>query len=156
VLPFARRPFRNELVSSWLSRVACAYGTSWPQLSREIDAHGLLPIGDYGGTDEQFEFLAALTGTDVAIVRGLDLASRFPEQPVRRFLCHPRTKLAAPDYCADCFKDDYIAGRDNYLRQEWAIAGVSYCHLHKTRLRSACYGCAGELRMDESPDLRYI
>ena len=85
-LPFARRPYRNEILRSWLSRLACVYGTSWESLYADVDQWNLPRIADYGGTDRQFQFLGALTRLPPTTIKRLDLSHRFRGQPLRRFL----------------------------------------------------------------------
>jgi hypothetical protein len=140
-LPFVRPPFADELLTSWLERVACVYGRPWDDLFWEINVENLSPIRDYRGTPKQFNLLSQITSTDVDVIKGLDLARKFPGHPITRFQCHPDTKVAAPDFCYECFHDDVVAGKDNYVRHEWAIAGVSHCHIHKKTLRSSCIFC---------------
>lgn len=141
-LPFVRQPFENELTTSWLDRVASLYGVSWSGLMGKSNVLSLrLPIRDYGMHPKQLALLAKAMRVEEALIRQLDLARKFHGQSVERFQCHPDTKLAAPDYCLECFHDDLCCGRDNYFRHEWAVAGVSHCHKHGTRLRSACASC---------------
>ena len=139
-LPIIRQPFQNELITSWLDRVASVYGLSWSRLSNEIGDRAQ-SIGDYKATPRQISFLAKMTRMEKGVIRALDLARKFPGQQVERFQCHPDTKLSAPDFCLECFHDDFSCGRDNYFRHEWAIAGVSHCHIHGTLLRSTCVIC---------------
>jgi hypothetical protein len=115
-----------------------------------IDAGPLSAAGDHKLTKEQIERLSAVTSIDAAVIRSLDLWRRFQGQPVTRFMCHPDTKVAAPDYCEECFCDDFCAGRDNYFRRDWAIAGVSHCRAHACLLRSRCCGA------DSSPVMKLV
>ena len=121
-LPFTKKPYPNELMSSWLGRIAAIYHTTWQGISA---ANGYPYIGDYDLKDDTIEFLSALTSIDSDEIRQIDPARRFPFTPVTRFLCHPVTGRADPDFCTECFRDDLYFGRDNYLRLEWALAGVS-------------------------------
>jgi hypothetical protein len=122
--------------------VAGLYGTSWPELYRQINVNGLSAIGDYGGNNKHFEFLSLVTRTEAQVIKQLDLAQRFQGQPITRFICHPRKRLTVPDFCPRCLKEDIEKGRDNYIRHEWAIAGVSHCHAHRSLLSSGCGNCS--------------
>lgn len=136
-LPIVRQPFPNELVSSWLGRVATLYGCSWPALFKSNFPRPP-SIRDYKADANQAAFLSRATRVEAEAIRRLDLFCQFPKQPVRRFICRADTKLAAPDFCGLCFYEDRLEGRDNYFRHEWALAGVSHCHIHQKRLHSGC------------------
>jgi hypothetical protein len=140
VLPFTRRPYPNELLTSWLGRIAALYGTSWQSLFRDLNVRNLPEVRDYGTSPKTLAFLAAITRNELQNIQSLDLARRFPQQPVTRFLCHPQERLAVSDVCGLCLEEDSQDGRDQYLRHEWAIAGVSHCHVHRRLLSSHCAG----------------
>ncbi len=144
-LPFVRQPFSDELITSWRERTAALYGRSWATLAADINAESLSLVGDYKVGQEEISGIAKIFDLDAAVIANLDLARRFPRYEVTRFICHPDTKMAAPDYCCNCFYDDYVAGHDNYFRHAWAVAGVSHCHMHEKLLRSTCIYCGEEL-----------
>jgi hypothetical protein len=149
-LSLVREPFPDELLTSWLDRTASLYGLSWTELCAATSAGPLSTGSDYKLSGERIGYLSTVTSIDAAVIRSLDLWRKFPRQPVTRFMCHPDTKVAAPDYCEECFCDDFRAGRDHYFRRAWAVAGVSHCRIHECRLRSWCCGA------DFSPVMKLV
>lgn len=141
-LRFVRVPYKNELLSSWISRVISFYGVEWAEVREE---RGYPDIPDFGLTDEVRDFLVSYTAVNPEILAQMDLAEKFKGAPITRFVCHPHSRKAFPDFCLACFKDDASAGRDCFLRHEWAIAGVGCCHIHARPLESLCPFCEAEI-----------
>lgn len=97
-LPCVRLPFKNELVTSWLERVASVYGGTWQELCISTNRAELAVVRDFKVPLAVIEQLSAITAVDAKVIRMLDLRRRYPKQRVTRFMCHPVTKLAAPDF----------------------------------------------------------
>ena len=80
-LPVAPRPYRDELISSWLGRVACRYGLDAASLvgalaaDGEGDARGI-PIDDAAPLREDIVSWAQACGVDPARLSRLTLARR--------------------------------------------------------------------------------
>ena len=141
-LPMVRQPYPDELISSWLARVASAYGATWGTLCRD---NGFPHAVDHDNRPEVFLGLENLTRVPRQTIEALDLAKRFPGQPLHRFSCHAETRRAVVDFCEDCFLEDIEDGRDNYMRYQWAIGGVAHCHKHRRLLATACGRCFQDL-----------
>jgi TniQ len=84
-LPVAPRPYRDELSTSWLSRVACRYGLDANELASHIvnDAKSAppCPICATAWTPDQTRLWAQTCGLDPARVQRLSLAQRYPLSP---------------------------------------------------------------------------
>ncbi len=137
-----RQPYPDELISSWLARVASAYGAMWGELCRD---NGFPNAVDHGNPREVLLGLENLTRIPWRTIEALDLAKRFPRQPLHRFSCHLGTRQAVADFCDDCLREDIEEGRDNYMRYQWAIGGVAHCHKHRRSLATACGHCFDDL-----------
>ena len=85
-LPVAPRPYRDELLSSWLGRVACRYGLDAASLLGALAADGEgaargIPIDDAAPPREDTVSWARTCGVDPARLSRLTLARRRPGRP---------------------------------------------------------------------------
>ena len=155
-LPVAPRPYRDELLSSWLGRVACRYGLDAEGLvgalfaDGEGDAHTTL-IDDAAPPREDIAFWARACGVDPARLSRLTLARRRPGRAKAWFSSEgpPWALMAArtPPVCCGCFGADRDAGRDDYLRADWMLAERCVCPAHRQLLRDRCSRCHARLRL---------
>lgn len=154
-LPVAPRPYRDELLSSWLGRVACRYGLDAARLSGVLvaGADGKAPpilVDDIAPTRDQIELLAPICGVDPARLRRLSLAWRHPERPRAWFSSQgppwAPTAARSPPVCFACFGTDRAEGRDGYLRADWMLAERCVCPAHRRLLRDRCPFCRRRLQ----------
>lgn len=156
-LPIAPRPYRDELLSSWLGRVGCRYGLDARRLcaaladATEADAQSLR-IDDVNPEPGQIRRLARLCGVDPARVSRLALARRHPERSTAWFLApgpqwSRAAALGAPPVCVACFEADRAAGRDDYLRADWMLAERCVCRAHRRLLLDCCPHCGARLHV---------
>jgi hypothetical protein len=145
-LPVAPRPFRDELLSSWVERVAAHYGS---------EALGLMVyLAGQGGKDagaRQVDDVAPDMGLlslwakacriDPERLRRRSLASRYPARTRDWF------QTETVPVCLACFDADVAAGRDAYLRGKWRLVEQVVCPAHRTMLLDRCPGCRGRLRL---------
>jgi hypothetical protein len=145
-LPVVPRPFRDELLSSWVARVAARYGAEPLEL--------MMYLAGQGGKDagaRQVDDVAPDTGLlmlwakacriDPERLRRRSLASRYPAQPRDWFLTE------TVPVCLACFDADVAAGRNAYLRADWRLAEQVVCPAHRTMLLDSCPACLGRLRL---------
>ncbi len=153
-LPVAPRPYRDELLSSWLGRVACRYGLDAASLVGALAADGdckarKILIDDAAPPREDVMLWARACGVDAERVSRLTLARRRPERP--RFWFSSQgppwapTAMRSPPVCCACFESDRAAGRDDHLRAEWMLAERCVCPAHRQLLRDRCPRCRGRL-----------
>jgi hypothetical protein len=149
-LPMAPHPYPDELISSWVERVACRYGMS---RAAPVGSHPSLPsLSGAGRLDWQADpaDLAALGEAcrlDPDLLRRLDLAEISPGWPRHWFSWdgyepEPWGEIA-PAFCRRCLRDDAAAGRDTYLRRAWARA-LGMCQTHQEPLTRSCGWCGAE------------
>lgn len=147
-LPVAPRPYRDELLSSWLARVACRYGLSAEELAGHFPAGQTpslpLPIDDRAPAADRIREWAAACGVDPERLRRLSLNRRYPRRPRSWYATRgPEWALSSgsPPVCAVCFDDDHAAGRDAYLRAHWDLAELCVCPRHGRLLHDRCMWC---------------
>jgi hypothetical protein len=155
-LPLAPRPFRDELLVSWLARVACRYGHElwefqewlWSR-SHPARSEGQPP----SDTDESAQTIALWAHAarlDPQQLHRLTLARRYPGRAGHWFLQtgHPvrPSRRRSPAVCPSCLDADAAIGRDAYLRAAWMLAERCACPRHHEFLIDQCPRCADALR----------
>lgn len=121
-------PLAEETTSSFVDRLASAYGLTRKSLFGLLDPSWVLPTRC---PDLDLDFPPNLR---TAIASSLGLSEL--ELPVT--LSEVRHELRAHGdrntYCPLCFEDDLKAGRTPYFRWRWAQSLVTSCHVHRTPL----------------------
>lgn len=159
VLPLAPRPMEDELLSSWLSRVACRYDLDGGAL-RDIlttpgdDAEAMPTMNglDYRPAHKEIAALASAARLPVERLSILALKTANPTWPRHWFawdwgVFNPTNgteryaDALAPGWCDLCLNEDHATGRHAYLRRHWAYAAVGFCHRHRLPLRHLCPFC---------------
>jgi len=145
-LPVAPRPFRDELLSSWVARVAARYGAEPLELMVYLAGQGGRDAGarqvdDMAPDMELLRLWAKACRMDPERLRRSSLASRYPDRPRDWFLTE------TVPACLACFDGDVAAGRDAYLRAIWRLAEQVVCPAHRTMLLDRCPACRGGLRL---------
>ncbi|MGC1504570.1 MAG: TniQ family protein [Sulfitobacter sp.] len=145
-LPVAPRPFRDELLSSWVARVAARYGAEPLELMVYLAGQGGRDAGaqqvdDVAPDMELLRLWAKACRMDPERLRRSSLASRYPDRPRDWFLTE------TVPACLACFDGDVAAGRDAYLRAIWRLAEQVVCPAHRTMLLDRCPACRGGLRL---------
>ena len=155
-LPVAPRPYRDELLSSWLGRVACRYGLDAAGLVGALaaDAEGEprdIPIDDVAPPRTGILSWAQACGVDPARLMRLTLAWRRPERPKFWFSSGgppwaPRF-ARSPPVCRACCEADRAAGRDEHLLADWMLAERCVCPAHRRFLLDCCPHCRARLHV---------
>lgn len=145
-LPVAPRPFMDELLSSWMARVAARYGSEPLELMVYLAGQGgedagARQVDDVAPDMELLRLWAKACRMDPERLRRSSLASRYPDRPRDWFLTE-----TVPG-CLACFDGDVAAGRDAYLRAIWRLAEQVVCPAHRTMLLDRCPACRGGLRL---------
>ncbi|TIR15662.1 MAG: hypothetical protein E5X33_31100 [Mesorhizobium sp.] len=150
-LPVAPRPYRDELPSSWLARVACRYGLTAQELAGHLADDGNCfsspaPIDDRDPAADLAKVWAQACGVDPDRLQRLSLTRRFPRRPQSWYVslgpAWLRSATAGPTpVCFACFAADIDAGRDAYLRAGWRLAEHCICPAHGQLLHDRCWSC---------------
>jgi len=146
--PFRPAPFADELLTSWMTRLAHGHG---------LRPAGLLQImqpacPDFAALDwtthrELLALLAMRTGVSERVVETLVLD--FGSDPSLRDLLHHNWQGPALPYCAGC-----LAEGVPYYRRSWRLACFRVCPRHRTALCDGCPYCGGTIRLDDLPPAR--
>ena len=144
-LPVAPRPFRDELVTSWMARVAARYGAEPFELMVFLAGQagryaGARQIDDVVPDMGLLRLWAKACRIDPERLRRRSLASRYPGRPQGWLLTE------TVPVCLACFDADVAAGRDAYLRVNWRLAEQVVCPEHRTMFLDLCPTCRGRLR----------
>ena len=150
-LPVAPRPYRDELLSSWMARVACHYGLTGQELAGHFAHAGScysspLSIDDRTSAQDQTRMWAQACGVDPDRLHRLSLSRRYPRRPRSWYASRgPEWASSATSgsgaVCLACFTDDQSAGRDAYLRAGWMLAERCICPVHGQLLHDRCVSC---------------
>lgn len=150
-LPIAPRPYRDELLSSWMARVACRYGLTAPELAGDFAAEGNSlsspqPIDDRAPADDQTRVWARGCGVDPERLHRLSLSRRYPRRPRAWYASRgpewaPSARSGSIPVCLACLAADLAAGHDAYLRADWMFAERCVCPAHGQLLQDRCLSC---------------
>ena len=147
-LPVAPRPFRDELLSSWMARVATRFGLEVPDMTAYLAGQGdtLSARRQIDNTAPDLELLkiwARGCRIDPARLERLSLKFRHPNRP-RDWISSGEG--GGVSVCLACFDADVAAGRDAYIRADWRLVERVVCPVHKEMLRDRCLECSAHLR----------
>ena len=147
-LPVAPRPFSDELLSSWMARVATRFGLEVPDLTAYLAGQGAtLPamrqIDDTTPNLELLKIWARGSRIDPARLERLSLATRYFNRS--RDWVSGRGG-GGVSVCVACFDADVTAGRDGYIRADWKLVERVVCPVHKEMLRDRCSKCYAHLQ----------
>ena len=145
-LPVAPRPFVDELLSSWMARVAARYGSEPLALMVYLAGQGgrgagARQVDDVAPDMGLLRLWAKACRIDPERLRRRSLASRYPDRPRDWFL-----NETVPA-CLACFDADVAIGRDAYLRANWQLAEQVVCPAHRNMLLDRCPACRGRLTL---------
>lgn len=144
-LPVAPRPFRDELLSSWLARVACRYGLEMRGLTGHWGDEKRVELSDIvAPSSYQTKEWAQACGVDPARVQRLSLTRRYPNRPRQWFIDRASQRVPV---CLACLDTDFAAGRDGYIRADWMLAERCVCPKHRQMLMDRCPSCEGRLQI---------
>lgn len=143
-LPVAPRPFRDELLSSWMARVAARYGLEAPAMAAWLAGQGRDPrqLDDIAPDPDLVRLWARACRVDQERLARLSVGRRNPDRSPAWIL-----ERSGVPVCLGCFDSDASAGRDSYLRSDWRLAEQVACLAHGEMLHDRCPVCSGQLRV---------
>jgi hypothetical protein len=152
VLPMAPRPMSDELLSSWLHRVATANALSFGELVESARA-GHLPrpagVMDHGLSIAWRTRLAKFCRITENHIRVIDLQSQFPDRNLTWFTHtrdfhgspgEPPIQLCRP-FCVHCGEEQQQLNGPPYIRAAWALAFRTHCPRHLSPLMDRSSSC---------------
>jgi hypothetical protein len=147
-LPFAPRPLPQELVSSWLMRVAAENFLSLEELLAGFASRHLIVSGniDHSLPGNVITGLSRFCRVPPSAIRRLTIAYRAPKQsPLLMLRFGPgdlereraSTVRARYAFCPACLSEQPII----HTRWEWSLAFLVRCRHHQITLEDACPTC---------------
>jgi hypothetical protein len=137
--PFRPNPYEDELLSSWMTRIALGHGL---KLSAFLSIVGIEtnPLTlDLDAAEDVLTFLAEKTGRDRSELLKLKLPfANGPKDLVYRNASGP-----AVQYCPACLAETA------YFRRIWRVSFIRVCERHSTALVDCCGGCGAAVRFEE-------
>jgi TniQ len=152
VLPMAPRPMSDELLPSWLHRVATANALSFGELLESARAGrlpGLVGVMDHGLPTAWRTRLATFCRIPESRIRLIDLQSQFPNRNLSWFTHarafhgssgEPSIQLGRP-FCVPCGEERRERYKPAYIRADWALAFRTHCPHHLSPLIDGCGAC---------------
>jgi hypothetical protein len=159
--PIHCKPYDDEVLSSWLSRLSRAYGAEPARFCSSLGLKRAVWRTDLDkGIDEELLFMLA---TKTATPRTHVMATT-----VRGYRSYPKKELAARQrppwllsvhrrsharyrpwfqYCPHCLHED----ADPYCRRSWLLAFVTVCPDHHRRLLDRCGACGAVVTLHWFP-----
>jgi hypothetical protein len=149
-LPFAPRPFAQELFSSWMLRVATANCVSLQELmlglqSRHPDAE-FPNVLDWSLPRGFLKAMSRFGRTPMRTLQSLDLLSRFPMAEnvlLLRFIAvsdrsqRLRNKRTGYAFCPTCISQQPSV----HVRWDWVFPALLRCRIHRNPLVHGCPEC---------------
>ncbi|WFU13005.1 TniQ family protein (plasmid) [Rhizobium sp. CB3090] len=141
LLPIAPRPYPDELISSWQARVACRYGCTPAEIELWL-GHGDRPsmFASFELCDFRPDPLVIRLWARTARLKIADVEAMMLSRQVRSIDWYV-SDHSQRGICSDCLDEDVSAGRDHYLRREWAHVEAAACGKHRRLLQDFCDRC---------------
>ncbi len=151
--PITVTPQRDELLSSWLHRLAYANGVPGRAFARIL---GLTPGMWSARLDlkcsitlaDQLRQYADITSEQLAAMRMPDGLPKQLFLPLRKL--YRRSGSTWLQFCPRCLATD----THPYFRREWRLATRLTCEKHKSRLRDRCTACNQPVAAFDQNELR--
>ncbi len=151
--PVSVDPFPDELLSSWLHRLALANGIAprsfagvlglgngmWsPRLDLHLPRHVAALLADQTGVPREAIIKMSMTG-----------CALIPLLLPRRENAH-RNRSTWMQYCPLCLADDEVP----YFRRQWRLSSRISCFVHRCSLRDRCPSCRAGIASFDQTELR--
>ncbi len=156
ILPFHAKPKPDEILSSWIIRIASANGLAPESLTSERWDRDL----DSNPAKSLLRRLAALTGATVAAVAATTLESyegtlfesrsdsSLPQWILPLGIFGDKRRGYGMQLCALCLE------ADPYFKKAWRLALSVACCEHRVLLRDRCAGCGRPITYHDLPRVR--
>jgi hypothetical protein len=169
-LPLAPKPFRDELLSSWLLRLAARNAISLTELLESLrwrypkSLDYAQPL-DYSISEPGLRALSKFGRAPLAKLRDLDLSRRLPRLNSAWLLRFAQPSGRCPRgnswrvryaFCPQCLAEQTIA----HIRWDWCFAALIRCAKHRVLLLEGCPTCGSldplPFSADPNPKIRCV
>lgn len=147
MLPVILRPLPQEMLSSWLQRVASIYGMV---LSELLEDNGPVPELDIDPDVSILQRVSALSLVPVQLLRLHSFCGLHPMWPLHWTTRKPPARDffsglyldPAPllQVCTHCLRQDHGQGTQ-FIRIRWLSAAATFCAYHRHPLYATCTFC---------------
>jgi hypothetical protein len=139
--PIHPKPFSDELLSSWMARIARAYGVK-PILfwKRQVPSMNFRTVDRQPG-EALLRFISAKTGTPLDRVKATAVSTY-----AKLGLCRNESNDDVIAFCPACLGDG-----DAYFRRRWRLEFFIVCDIHGVLLHDCCPACRSLLRLEQIP-----
>lgn len=160
VLPVRLAPLPDEILSSWLVRLAMAHGLKLHTFCVHLFGSRAIwnrDIDKLAG-ERVIQVLAARTRTSIDRVRETTLVA-YRDTLFEKYklygaaawilpigVYHRKRTLFGLQYCPQCLAED----SEPYFRRRWRLAFVCICEKHQTSLRDCCPCCEAPVNFHRS------
>ncbi|MBV34391.1 MAG: hypothetical protein CMP47_02875 [Rickettsiales bacterium] len=159
LLPVHFKPNEDELLSSWVIRLARGNGSNLHSFCRMLWPKKAIWTRDIDKSADRnvVEVLSRKTGTSSSTVEETLLKSyegiiyeKHNANGVTSFInnigvYHRTRRLFGQCYCVDCLKENI------YFRKSWRLSFITVCTKHQVLLRDSCYYCKAPLAFHKLP-----
>jgi hypothetical protein len=149
-LPFAPRPFSDELLLSWLCRLAAANHVRLSGFFPEVQTMNRYRLNCDPG-EEIIARLAAMARLPQSALHRLLLPNQFPNLSLLSFLRVPKPSVVSRHedpsdsislpFCSDCAGEGEHTHRSLYWQVEAGLFTTLLCQRHGTPVGRYCPGC---------------
>ena len=149
-LPFAPRPFSDELLLSWICRLAAANHVRLSSFFHEVRAMSHYRLNCDPG-EEILARLAAMARLPQSALHRLLLPNQFPNLSLLSFLRVPKPSVVSSHedpsdsislpFCSDCAGEGEHTHRSLYWQVEAGLFTTLLCPRHGTHVGRSCPGC---------------
>lgn len=137
--PFRPKPHQDELLSSWMTRLAFGHGLKFSALLAIVGTDVNPATLDWKADLLLLQMLAERTTQSVAGLERLCLRlGKRAEDLLYRNSFGP-----ALQYCSACLAESA------YFRRSWRLSFVRFCARHRAVLADSCSQCGGFVRLEE-------
>jgi hypothetical protein len=154
VWPFVPKPFKDELLSSWLTRTAKAHFTTVQGLFSKLwtgKSYYAKDIDIYAYNDEFWQTLSLVSGYSIKTIQSMRLTTLegFVQEkieptgqqrwiiPIANYNRHhqKKRKQMCVRFCPECLREN------GCYKKEWRLLFVNACLKHKCYLENMCPEC---------------
>lgn len=135
-LPISPRPHKDEVLYSWIARIASVYNLCLSNLLYYMGWSG--SDINYNPTINNIQALARMTNYPATKIQRMALKNRYPLCKASDAFGHADfdTFRLPPMFCPECFIKDIMNKHKPYWRHQWATIWKAQCHIHHTPLNA--------------------